>query len=361
MKFIIAGGGTAGHINPGIALAKKLREKYEDCEIIFIGTRNGLEVKLVPKDGFKLEFIHVKGFKRKLSIDTLKSIKELAQGLFEAFKIVKQYKPDVVIGTGGYVCGPVLLSASLLRIPTIIHEQNTFPGVTNRILSRFVNKVAVSFKESEKYFKNREKVIFTGNPIRSELLSVDRKLSRHKLGIDKNEKMVIIFGGSRGSESLNEHVVKMIKNNYKGDFKVYFATGELFYEKISKELKDVSLKDLNILPYIHNMDELLAASDLVVCRSGAITISELLALGKPSIMIPSPYVTANHQEYNAKMLGKEGAAKVILEKELTPEGLYETISELLKDQNELETMSQNASKLGIRDAADKLLNLITED
>lgn len=361
MKVLISGGGTAGHINPGIAIAKYIKNKNPDCEILFVGTQKGLESKLVPRENFEIKFIKVRGFKRKLSKDTLVSVKELFQGLYEAKRVVRDFKPDIVIGTGGYVCGPVVFNAARMRIPTLIHEQNAFPGVTNKLLSRFVDKVAISFKESEDFFKNERKVVFTGNPIRSEMLDVDRNAAREKLGIEKDKPLVVIFGGSRGAETINNTVSELIiKHKDESEFHILFATGELQYDKIIDKLGNIQSKYIKVVPYIYNMADVMTASDLVVGRAGAITLSELTALGVPSILIPSPYVTANHQEYNARALEKEGAGIVVLEKDLNHNTLYEQIIYLLKDGDKLKKMAQNAKSMGITNASKKIYAIIEE-
>lgn len=361
MKVLISGGGTAGHINPGIAIAKYIKYKNPRVQILFVGTDKGLETKLVPRENFELKLISVRGFKRKLSIDTLVAVKELFQGLLEARKIIKEYSPDIVIGTGGYVCGPVVFNAARMKIPTLVHEQNAFPGVTNKILSKFVDKVAISFKESSKYFKNSKKIIFTGNPIRSELLEVDRKTAREKLGLTNDRPLVLIFGGSRGAQNINKVVIELIKKYGREDkFNLIFATGEAQYEKIAEDIKDYSSTNINVTPYIFDMANVMAAADLAVCRSGAITISELTALGVPSLMIPSPYVTANHQEYNARALEKQGAAIVILEKNLSSSLLFEQIMNLLGNRDHLKKMALNAKKMSITNASEKLYGIIEE-
>ncbi|MCX7843589.1 MAG: undecaprenyldiphospho-muramoylpentapeptide beta-N-acetylglucosaminyltransferase [Clostridia bacterium] len=361
MKYLITGGGTAGHINPGIAIAKHIRHKDKDAEFLFVGTRKGLETKLVPREGFTLETIRVRGFRRKFSLDTLAAVKDLFFGVMEARKVIRRFKPDVVIGTGGYVCGPVVLNAALMKIPTLIHEQNAFPGVTNKILSRFADAVAISFKESSKYFGNAKRIILTGNPIRTELLQSERDKARNSLNIGPDTPVVVVFGGSRGAERINEAVANMIIKHYKGyEARIIFATGEEQYEKICSMLANKRTEGVNLVPYIFNMGEVLAAADLAVCRGGAITISELAAMGVASIIIPSPYVTANHQEYNARALEQHGAAVVILEKDLNEDILYQQITGLLKNKEQLGKMARNAKKIGITNAADKIYGIIQE-
>ena len=359
MRVIIAGGGTAGHINPGIAVAKFIKQKDKNADILFIGTRRGLETKLVPREGFDLKLIKVRGFKRRLSLDTFAAVKELFQGLLEARKIIKEFKPDVVIGTGGYVCGPVLFNACRMKIPTLIHEQNAFPGVTNRILSRIVDAVAISFKESAQYFKYAKKLVYTGNPVRSEIIQADRQASRKRLDIGPNDTFVVIFGGSLGAERINATVVEMLKK-YSMDCKILFGTGNAQYESIAKELEGVRSSSVLVVPYIYDMGSAMAAADLVICRAGAITCSELTALGVPSIMIPSPNVVANHQEYNARSLEKNGASVIILEKDLSGDILYDQMARLLKDKEQLNKMAKNAKKIGITNAAEKIYSIIDE-
>lgn len=361
MRILITGGGTAGHVNPGLAIAKYIKSKVKEADILFVGTQKGLETKLVPREGFELQTIRVRGFKRKLSMDTIVTIKELFQGIMEARKVIKEFKPDVVIGTGGYVCGPVVLNAALMKIPTMIHEQNAYPGITNRILSRFVNAVAISFKESGKYFKNVKDLIVTGNPIRSEVLEADRALARNNLKVNPDVQLVVVFGGSRGAEKINETVVEMAQKFYSGnECKIIFAPGELQYEKILESLKDKLDNNLSVVPYIYNMGEVMAAADLVICRAGALTISELTVMGVPSIIIPSPNVTANHQEYNARALEEQGAAVVILEKDLNSDLLYQQMISLIKNKEHLAKMGRSAKKMGISNATEKIFSIIQE-
>jgi len=361
LKVIIAGGGTAGHINPGIAIAKYIREKHPDAEILFIGTKRGMETKLVPYEGFDIKFIRVKGFRRKISLDTLVTVKELFLGIREARQIIRQFKPDIVIGTGGYVCGPVVFVASRMKLPTLIHEQNAFPGVTNRILSRFVDAVAISFKESERYFKSNEKLVYTGNPVRLEILKADRLSAREKLGIDTKKPLVVVVGGSLGAEKINSTIVEMLrKRSGQNSFNMIFATGNSQYEKVKEQLQDVKMPNVNVVPYIYDAANVYAAADLVVCRAGAITCSELTALGIPAIMIPSPNVVANHQEYNARALEKNGAAVVILEKDLSEELLFNQIMSLLEDKNKLRKMVENSKKSGITNATEKIYGIINK-
>ncbi len=362
MKVLIAGGGTGGHINPGLAIAKYIKKKEPLTEITFVGTKKGLETKLVPREGFKLETITVRGFKRKLSFDTVLAVKELIQSFFEASKLIKRIKPDVVIGTGGYVCGPVLYVAAKKGIPTLIHESNAYPGVTNRLLAKYVNYVAISFKESEKYFKYPEKLVHTGNPVRQELLTANRLDVIKQLDIVSDKPLIVVMGGSRGARKINETVAEMLNNYFKGEFNLIFSTGEAQFEVINASIRvdDKYKKMVKVVPYIYDVDKVYVASDLMICRAGAITISELQTMGIPSILIPSPYVTANHQEHNARSLEKDGGAVVILENELNADILYKQICGLISNKDTLSKMAKNATKNRMTDTVDKIYSLVKE-
>lgn len=361
MKIIIAGGGTAGHINPGLAIANEIKARKPNTEIIFIGTNKGLETNLVPREGYKLELIKVMGFKRKISLDNVKAVSELIHSLSQVKRIIKRFKPDIVIGTGGYVCGPVLYVAAKMKIPTLIHEQNVFPGLTNRILSRFVDIVAVNFKESEKYLKNAKKIVHTGNPVKKEILDNIKPDEAMSENIKDSRPLVVVFGGSRGAENINQSVIDLISEfGNQCNFNILFATGTAHYEGIIRKVGQKTPKSIKIVPYIYDMGKVMASADLAICRAGAITISELTVLGLPSILIPSPYVTANHQEYNARTLEKKGACVVILEKDLNGRVLYEQIRDLLKNKKQLKKMRENAKSMGIINAGEKIYGLVDE-
>lgn len=361
MKVLIAGGGTGGHVNPGLAIANYIKKRHPDASIIFVGTRKGLESKLVPREGYELKYITVRGFARKLSKDTLEAVRDLFRGLREARKILKEFRPDIVIGTGGYVCGPVLYAAARLKIPCVIHEQNAYPGVTNRILSRFVDAVAISFKEAEPYFKSAKKLVFTGNPVKQEMLAADRNTARQRLGIPADLPFAVVVCGSRGAAYVNKAVTEMLTQEYKpSDFRLLFGTGDVHYEAVREQLKGYNYSSVEVVPYIFNAADVYAAADLLVCRAGALTIAELTAIGVPSVMIPSPYVTANHQEHNARSLEKQGGTVVILEKELSGKLLYQQITRLLKDREQLTRMSKSAKKAGILNATEKIYGMVME-
>lgn len=359
MKYIITGGGTGGHVNPGLAIAREIKSREPDAQILFVGTQYGIESKLVPKAGFDIAYIEVKGFRRKLSMDTFKTVAKLLGSFRETRRIVREFAPDAVIGTGGYVCGPVLFHSAMKRIPTLIHEQNAFPGVTNKILSRFVNAVAISFEESREMFPAKKKITFTGNPIRGELFKLDKEAARARLGLKGGKPLVVVFGGSLGSETLNNCITGML-NKMAGEpaYHLIYATGMKHYDKVMAEITVPLPPEIRIEPYLYNMDEVLAAADLAVCRSGAITLSELGALGVPSVLIPSPYVAENHQEHNARAFESKGAAVVILESQLNPDILSGQIGMLIQNRELRGKMASCARKLGIRDASQSLYDLL---
>ncbi|QCX32581.1 undecaprenyldiphospho-muramoylpentapeptide beta-N-acetylglucosaminyltransferase [Caloramator sp. E03] len=363
MKVIISGGGTGGHIYPGVAIAKKLKERHSNCEILFIGSKNGLEKKLIPKEGFKINFITVEGLNKKLSLKTPISVMKAFKGYFQAASIIKQFKPDIVIGTGGYVCGPVVFAAALKGIPTIIHEQNAFPGMTNKILAHFASKIAITFKESEKYFP-KNKIVLTGNPIRSQILNQNKSKCRAVWKFDINRPLILVVGGSRGAKNINNAVCDIIPSLIEQNIQLLFVTGETQYDEIVKKLNykknDNKFKGVVIEPYIYNMQDALGACDIIISRAGATILSEITALGIPAVLIPSPYVANNHQEYNAMSLEQNGAAVVIKENQLKSDIFKEQVISLINNKEMLAKMSSNSLKLAVLDASEKICNLIEE-
>ncbi|MBA1333687.1 MAG: UDP-N-acetylglucosamine--N-acetylmuramyl-(pentapeptide) pyrophosphoryl-undecaprenol N-acetylglucosamine transferase [Firmicutes bacterium] len=366
MKVIICGGGTGGHIYPALSIADCLVEKRKNTEILFIGTAAGLESTLVPQKGYAFKTIRVRGFRRKLSLDTLKTLIELARGLTDASRVLKEFRPDIVIGTGGYVAGPVLLIAALKGVPTLVHEQNVLPGVTNRILGRFVDRIAVSFEEAKKHFSNTSKVVVTGNPVRKEILGNNKEMSTRAFGFEPGIPLVLIFGGSRGSSKLNNAVLDVMSRiTAQSRVQLLHVTGEAHFEYFSSELKSRGidldrLYNVKVVPYMHRMPDALAAADVVVTSSGAITLAEITAIGVPSILIPKAHATDNHQEYNARAMEGKGAATVILEKELSGERLYTEINRLVNDKRTLAQMREASRMLGRTDAADRIFDVVSQ-
>ncbi len=361
MKVLLSGGGTGGHVYPAIAIANKIKEENPDCEILFVGTEKGIESEIVPKYGYELKTVTVQGFRRKIDFENVKRVFKLCKGLEQSRRIVKKFKPDIVIGTGGYVSGPVLFNSALNKTVTIVHEQNSFPGVTNKILSKMVTRVLTSFEDSHVRFpeESRDKLVLTGNPVRKEILQARKSTSRKKLGISEDKKMVLCYGGSGGSEEINEAMLLVIKNMVKEDIAFIFATGKLYYDEFIEALGEVSLKPYQrVMPYLDNMADGLAASDIVIGSAGAISLAEITALGKPSIIIPKAYTAENHQEYNAKSIESQGAGIAILEKDLTPERLNEVVFKLLGDRELLIDMANASKNIGKPQAIDLIYDEI---
>lgn len=363
MHILFAGGGTAGHINPALAVAGFIKERHPDAKISYIGTATKLEAKLVPEKGYDFYTIDVMGFSRKLSpkgiAANISAVKKAVVASSRCKKLLKELKPDVVVGTGGYVSGPVLKTAQKLGIKTAIHEQNAFPGVTTKMLAPNADCVMLAMKEAEKYLKLNKKPVITGNPIRGELLKITREEARKKLGLD-NRPLILSFGGSLGARPINEAVSELIKwHNGSDKFYHIHGTGKIGYDAMMKGLQDIKLSDtIMIREYINDMDVCMAAADLVICRAGAITLGELQACGKPSVLIPSPYVAENHQFHNAMTLKTAGAAEIIEEKDLDGSMLIKTVEKLICDKNTLEGMALCAEKSAITDANERIYNII---
>ncbi len=357
MKIVYAGGGTGGHINPALSIADYVKEKDPDSKALFIGTKRGLEKKLVPAAGYDIEFIDIQGFDRKRLWRNASTLVKLVKANQKCKKLLKEFGADAVVCTGGYVSGPVAMAAGKLKIPALIHEQNVYPGLTVKGAEKYVSYTAVSFDETPKHMSHPEKCVVTGNPVRGAILKADREKARQKLGLD-NKPFVLVFGGSLGAKKINDTMIGVIKKA-SGDFNLLFGTGERNYDEVREMLKNETIPDnIKIVPYIDNMADVMAAADLVVSRSGAITVSEIAALGKPSILIPSPNVVRNHQEQNAREFEKNDAAVVITEDMLTSNTLYEKIAEIIKNPEYMHKMGDNVKKLGKRDALDKLYELI---
>lgn len=362
MRALIAGGGTAGHINPAIAIANKIMERQPDSQILFAGTKRGMESRLVPQAGFDFAPIEVRGFQRKLSLHNLKNnflaVFCLFTSQITARKIIKSFKPDVVIGTGGYVSGPIVLQAAKMGIKTVIHEQNAYAGVTTKLLSKNVDMALLAVEAAAKYLDPKCRHCTVGNPIREQILTANRKNAREKYSVG-DRVCILSFGGSLGAAKVNEAVAELMKWHYKTDrFYHIHATGS--YEKdsfsalLDKLGVDKKSENLNIREYIDDMPDCIAAADVMISRAGAITLSEIEAAGKGSVLIPSPNVAENHQYHNAMVLANAGAAVVIEEKNLTGEALCRTISELTEDGKTLAALGRNASKLAVVDSADRI-------
>ncbi len=368
MNIVFVAGGTGGHINPALAVAGTIKEKYPDTKISFIGNRKGMEATLVPKAGYDFFPIDVAGFQRKISLNNIKrnvvAVYRMFQSTVQAEKILEILKPDVVVGTGGYTCGPVLRKAAKMGIKTATHEQNAFPGVTTKTLCKYVDEVMVAMPDAIKRLPDNRNYIVTGNPVRQSIIDTTKQEARKKLGLDMDKPMILSLGGSLGARAVNEAIAEVLGwHANSGKYYHFHAIGKYGVDWMpdlirSKGVEFEKLDNLRISEYIYDMDLCMAAADLVINRAGASTISELQVKGMPSILIPSPNVAENHQYYNAKTLSDNGAAILIEEKDLTGESLINAIKSVIDDKEKLKQMGENAKKTAVFDANDRICDVI---
>jgi UDP-N-acetylglucosamine--N-acetylmuramyl-(pentapeptide) pyrophosphoryl-undecaprenol N-acetylglucosamine transferase len=369
MRFIFTCGGTAGHINPALAVAGRLKELMPDSRFLFLGAEGKMEMELVPREGYEIKPLKITNISRGKNFAALshniKTLKNVAASNKEAKAIIKDFKPDAVIGTGGYVCYPVLNAASKLGIPTLVHESNAVPGLTTKMLAKKVDRIMVGFEESRQHYPNPDKVIVTGTPVRGEFAKYTKAQAKRELGMDENEKLVVSVWGSLGAGHMNEIMTQAIPLlNGRQGYRLLHAAGKMYYanvcQKLSESAPNLSERKVEVKEYIFDMPRVMAAADLILCRAGASTISELTYMGKPVIMVPSPNVTNHHQERNARVLEKAGGAKVLLEGEFDAQSLLNMVQELLSDEAQLEAMSKAMRSLAVPDATDKICNMILD-
>ncbi len=366
MRVLVTGGGTAGHINPALAIADTIKESYPDTKFLYVGAKGGMEETLVPKKGYKFVGIEISGFKRSFSFSSIKynvkTVKRAISASSTSKKIINKFNPDICIGTGGYVSGPIMRTAAKMKIPTIIHEQNALPGITTKMLSKYVDKVMLAMPEARKHLKDSTRCVDTGNPIRIEMLSLEKQEARKKLNLDERP-VILSFGGSLGARKINESVYDLVKRSASDNkyqiIHSYGKFGKWFAENLEKDGIE-KCKNLDIREYINDMPQCFMAADIVICRAGAMTISELQVCGKPSILIPSPNVAENHQYHNAMTLVKNNAGTVIEEKDLTDTIITKTVDDMLSDKKTLEIYGTNAKKMAIDDANKRVLNVFKD-
>lgn len=364
MKVILSGGGTGGHIYPALAIGEALKNKIEDVEILYVGKKDSMEEELAKKEGLKFAPVHIKGFPRKkINKESILTMMELIRGLHDAGEIIKEFKPDVVIGTGGYVCAPIVLKAQGKNIKTVIQEQNAYPGKTNRLLAKRVDLIAYSFKEAEHFFPEHVKKLYTGNPIRSSFQKVQREKALKTLGLSDEKSLVLSFGGSGGQESTNEAVLEIMKEHKDLPFHLIHITGKEHYEGFVEQMPDVDKNSYTVLDYSHQIPEFLAVAKLVVASSSAMTLAEISAMHLPSILIPKAYTAGNHQYHNAMSYKKADAAEVIEEKNLNGKVLLQTMEKLLGDEELSRTMGDAAYGLinpkGTYEIVDAILEVVS--
>ena len=367
MRFVLTCGGTAGHINPALAIAGRLRELMPDCEILFIGAESKMEMELVPREGYKIEALKITNISRGHSLEALRhnldTLRNVAVSTHEAKRILREFKPDVVIGTGGYVCYPVLTAAHELGIPTAVHESNAVPGLTTKLLAERVDRVMVGFADSREAYHHPEKVEVTGTPVRGEFASYSKALAKRELGLDPDEPLVVSVWGSLGAAHMNKIMGELITLlDARREFRLIHSAGSMYFdgfmEKLEAARPDCAKFGADVRKYIYDMPRVMAAADLILCRAGASTLSELAYMGKPVIIVPSPNVTNNHQEKNARVLEKAGGAKVFLEGEFDAQSLLDTVRELLGDEGKLSEMSEAMRSLAVPGATDRICDII---
>ncbi len=363
IKVMFTGGKTGGHIFPAIAMATEFKKRFPQSQLVFVGTKEGLEKRIVPGYGFRLLFIQTKGLSRKSYLSNLLLGFYLLKSFYQALKILNRERPNLVVGTGGYVSFPVVMLASLMSIPTMIQEQNSYPGISTRFLAHFVDEVCLSYSESVRYFSTRKKLKVIGNPIRGDLVYAEPNQVLHKFGLEAEKKTIFVFGGSQGAHTIN-HVFLQCLHLLESEWQILWQTGESDFPEISQKVKGKGI-GCAVYPFIEDMASAYAASDLVVSRAGALTLAEITACGKPSILIPFPFATADHQRHNAEALQKKGAARMILQKDLTAEKLSDEICSLLSDEIRLKQMTESSKKMERLEATsllvDEMENLLEEE
>lgn len=368
MRVIFACAGTGGHVNPAIAIARIIQKNEKDSEFLFIGTKNGLENKLVKNAGFEIVHIRTGKLLRKLTLKNVKAIFDTYAGIGESIKILKDFKPDLVIGTGGYICGPVMLAAKKLEIPYMLHESNAYPGVSVKLLAKKAKYVMLGFEDAKKRLKRQDNLIYTGTPAKfnvDEFDSLKKDESKKEFNIEKiNKKIVLVTCGSQGAKKINETVIQMVAKKKSKEYFIVLVTGEATYDSMRKELDELKIGNeseyIKLEKFVFNMDKMYKACDMCITRAGAMTITELALAARPAILVPLPTATENHQYYNAKVLENARAGKIIEQKDLTIDLLDNTINEIICNNDKLREMSANARKMAKLDVEEKIYNCIKQ-
>ena len=363
MKVILSGGGTGGHIYPALAIGEALKKRVEDVDILYVGKKDSMEEELAKKEGLKFAPVHIQGFPRKkINKESILTMMELLRGLHDAGQILREFKADVVIGTGGYVCAPIVLKAQSKHIATVIQEQNAYPGKTNRLLAKRVDLIAYSFKEAEHFFPEHTKKLYTGNPIRSSFQKVQREKALQTLGLDDKKPLVLSFGGSGGQESTNDAILEIMEKHKELPFHLVHITGKEHYDGFMDRMPEVDEDSYTILDYSHQIPEFLAVAKLVVASSSAMTLAEISAMHLPTILIPKAYTAGNHQYHNAMSYKKADAAEVIEEKDLNGDVLFNAMEDLLGNEEKSKAMGNHAYDLinpkGTEEIVDAILEVV---
>ena len=356
LKFILSGGGTGGHIYPAVAIANELKSRFPDAEFLFVGAKDKMEMQKVPQAGYKIEGLWIAGLQRKLTLQNAMFPFKLMDSLLKSRKIIKQFKPNVVVGTGGFASGPLLQMANMLNIPTVIQEQNSYPGITNKILSKKANKICVAYENLERFFP-KQKMILTGNPVRQDLIDIESKREEaiQYFNLDANKKTLLVLGGSLGARRVNQLIEKELDNFLSQDVQVIWQCGKLYFE----DYKKYNANNVQVLAFIDRMDLVYSAADIVISRAGASSVSELCIVGKPVIFIPSPNVAEDHQTKNAKSIVDKKGALMLKESELDSQ--FSLVFEaLLKDQGKQDQLSKNIKHLALPNATKQIVDEIVK-
>lgn len=360
LKIIISGGGTGGHIFPALSIANEIKEKLPDTEFLFVGAEGRMEMERVPAAGYDIVGLPIMGFPRKPGIKTLKFFINLARSMRSARRVVKQFKPDVVVGVGGYASGPVLRVAAKLKFPSLIQEQNSYAGITNRLLAKRVHKICVAYDKMEKYFP-AEKIVYTGNPVRKNLLEGKTKVeeARKFYQLSDQKKVLLITGGSLGARTLNESILAELDRLKNANIEVIWQTGKFYYKSVVEKTRDMELPSVHVHEFLSRMDLAYAAADLVISRAGAGTISELCLMGKATVLVPSPNVAEDHQTKNAMALVDQKAARIIPDNESVKRLVPEAI-ELMQNDTARKELEKNILKLAKPNAATDIADMVIE-
>jgi len=369
MNFLFTCGGTAGHVNPAIAVAGRLREIFPDCGILFLGAEGQMEMQLLPREGYEVRPLHITNISRGKGLSdvaqNISTVKNVLASMERTRHVIREFRPDAVIGTGGYVCYPVLMQASRMHIPTLVHESNAVPGLTTRLLAGHVDRIMVGFEESRASYPDPQRVTVTGTPVRGAFSAYTKESARRQLGLDVNEKLVVSVWGSLGSGHMNEKLVELLPLMHgQKDFHMIHAVGSRDWEETRAAVQAQGIRPadcgIDMREYIYDMPRVMAAADLILCRAGASTLAELTYMGKPAVLIPSPNVTNHHQERNARVLEHAGAARVLLEGEFTAESLLRDIRTLLDDADARQSMAEHMHALSVPDATEKIVGEILD-
>ncbi len=369
MNILFTCGGTAGHVNPAVGLARIFQQKHPDCKVLFVGADGGMETRLVPKEGYEIKTVTITSFRRSFSLKgiahNMGTAVNMLRSRTQAAKILRDFRPDLVVGTGGYASYPVVRQAARMGIPTAVHESNAIPGLTTKALAKVADRVMVGFEDSRSHYDQPDKVVVTGTPVRTDFFRYTRQQARQALGLQDERPLLLSYWGSLGAQVMNDYTVQLMQMEQEQGCPFHHIHGAgRDYARVMQALDtlgvDARSGALQVREYIYDMPLVMAAADVVVCRAGASTISEVTAIAKPSILVPSPNVTANHQEKNARVLERQGAAVVLLEPECSPKVLFDTLSALLNDRVRRETMSRAAGEAGAPDAGERIYRVLTE-